>query len=645
MKRSAWSPRAVTVLRRGAAVAAAALLAVLPASAVPATAVPASTAAGTAPARDEIYRELGVADQPVDYVVLVDTSGSMAAKGRYSTVRSTLRTFLGGLSRADHVALITFDDRPEERYIGAAGDAAKIVSRLPKAPDPSGGTDLGAAVDQALRELERTDAADVASVVLLTDGRHDPPRGSRYPRSSGAPWDKLRQRAQALSRRTELAGYALPLGSGATGADLLGKVVQDTVVLRPDSIQDLSAYLERAGDSTRARSAARLLATDTGKGVTASWTDTGVRDLTDGSATASVTFRSATRHVPLTVSGVRVSADGVRVGVTGVPGRLTLKPGESRKYTVRLDGGPRASGLPYRRTEDAGAALRVSGTVSSTWQRALTPDVDLKIPDGVGVTGDPMAVRAEVGSAYFLPSVFVALAAALVLGWLWWRSVNRPPLQGVLTAVPVFGVEIPDRIALAGRRVGFRSRGGGQGTVHGRRRRTADGPRVDLLIRYTPAGASGRPDLVTCGPGGQVVLGGLSFTHFPNEPASGPGAGTAPGVDAGPGVGFGPGPGPSPGFGPGPGPSPGFGPGPGPSPGFGPGPGPGAGFGPGPGPSPGFGLGAGPRPGTGPGPGFGAAPAPGPAHPGPNPNPNPHPGPNPNPNPGPGPAAPGTGWS
>ncbi|MCT9075996.1 vWA domain-containing protein [Streptomyces fulvoviolaceus] len=518
MKRSAWSPRAVTVLRRGAAVAAAALLAVLPATAVPAT------AAGTAPTRDEIYRELGVADQPVDYVVLVDTSGSMAAKGRYSTVRSTLRTFLGGLSSADHVALITFDDRPEERYIGSAGDAAKIVSRLPKAPNPSGGTDIGAALNQALRELERSDAADIASVVLLTDGKHDPPRGSDYPKSSGASWDKLRKRAEALGERTELAGYALPLGSGATGANLLGKVVEDTLVLRPDSIQDLSAYLERAGDSTRARSAAQLLATDRGKGVAMSWTDTGVRDLTDGSATASVTFRSATRYVPLTVSGVRVSADGVPLDVTGVPGRLTLKPGESRKYTVRLDGGPRAGGLPYRRTEDGEAALRVSGEVSASWQRALAPDVDLRTPDAVDVTGGPLAVRAEVGSAYFLPAVFSALAAALVLGWLWWRSVNRPPLQGVLTAVPVFGVEIPDRIALSGRRVGFRPRGGGQGTVHGRRRRTADGPRVDLLIRYTPDGASGRPDQVTCGPGSKAVLGGLSFTHLPPEPATGPGA-------------------------------------------------------------------------------------------------------------------------
>ncbi|MGW9430015.1 vWA domain-containing protein [Streptomyces decoyicus] len=381
MKRSACSPRAATALRRGAAVAAA-LLAVLSASAVPATASPefptppGQGGSPSVPTRDEIYQELGVADQSVDYVVLVDTSGSMKAKGRYDTVRSTLRTFLGGLARTDHVALITFDDRPEARYIGSAGDPAKIVARLPKAPDPAGGTDLGAALDQGLRELERTDAARVASVVMLTDGRHDPPAKTGYPTSSGAAWDALRKRAEALGKRTELAGYAVPLGSGATGADRLGAVVENTLVLRPGSIQDLGAYLQRAGDSTRARSAARLLAEDRGKGVTASWKAAGVHDLTDGPATAFVTFRSATAHVPLTVSGARVSVDGVPLGVTGVPKRLTLEPGESRTYDVRLDGGPQAGGLPYRRTEAGSAALRVSGQVSSPWQRALAPEVD-----------------------------------------------------------------------------------------------------------------------------------------------------------------------------------------------------------------------------------------------------------------------------
>ncbi|MGW9432668.1 hypothetical protein ACWHA1_32635, partial [Streptomyces decoyicus] len=92
-----------------------------------------------------------------------------------------------------------------------------------------------------------------------------------------------------------------------------------------------------------------------------------------------------------------------------------------------------------------------------------------------------------------------------------------------LTAAPVFGEAIPDRIVLSGRRVTFTPHGGGRGTVHGRRRRTADGPRIELLIRYTPDGTSGRPDRVTCGPGARAVVGGLAFTHRPTDAAPGPG--------------------------------------------------------------------------------------------------------------------------
>ncbi|MFG2407739.1 VWA domain-containing protein [Streptomyces brevispora] len=521
MKPFTRSPRATTALRRGAAVTAV-LLAALFAAGVPA-------AAAEGPSREEVYRQLGVAEQPVDYIILVDTSGSMKAKGRYDTVRSTLRTFLGGLTHSDHVALVTFDDRPEARYIGSAGDPAAIVARLPKKPDANGGTDIGAALDQGLRELERDDAASVASVVMLTDGKHQPPRRSAYPKSSGPPWKALRKRADALAQRTELAGYALPLASGSSGADRLGDVVDNTVVLRPGSIQDLGRYLQRAGDSTRARSAAKLLADDQGKGVTASWKPAGVRDVTDGSATASVTFRSATAHVPLTVSDARVSAAGAPLDVSGVPRRLTLEPGESRTYSVRLAGKPGGGG-PFRHTEEASAVLRVSGQVSSPWQKALAPGVDLKVPAAVGATGGPLRVRAEVGSAFLLPGIILVLAAALVLGALRWLSVNRPALTGVLTAAPVFANAIPQRFPLTGRRVTFRPHGGGHGTVHGRRRRTAQGPRVDLLIRYVPDGATGRPDRVVCAPGARAVVGGLAFTHRLDSPTpAGPGfAGVRP---------------------------------------------------------------------------------------------------------------------
>lgn len=285
------APRFARVARVGAALVTAVLLAAPPAAARATTTDP-------APSRSEVYQALGLNDQPADYVVLVDTSGSMNQDGRYDTVRSTLGSFLNGMSPKDHVALFTFDSRPQPRYIGSAGDSAAITARLPAAPDPAGDTDIGAALDAALTELERDQASAVASVVLLTDGEHHPVAGSGYPDSTGPAWTALRGRAQALAGRTELAGYALPLGNGATGAGLLGDVVKNTTVLRPESIQDLGSYLARAGERTQTRKAQLLLAGDVGQGVTAEWQDAGRSDLTDGSATAKLTLRSTSRHVP-----------------------------------------------------------------------------------------------------------------------------------------------------------------------------------------------------------------------------------------------------------------------------------------------------------------------------------------------------------
>jgi Mg-chelatase subunit ChlD len=496
-----------------AAVVAAAVLALVPFTA------PAARA-DTAPSRAEIYRALGLGDQPADYVMLVDTSGSMANDGKYDTVRSTLRPFLDGLSAKDHVALFTFDSRPEPRYIGSAGDTGAIMARLPKSPDPEGETDIGAALNSALGELERSDASGIASVVLITDGVHHPPAGSAYPKSAGPAWTALHRRAQAVAQHTELAGYALPLGTGATGADLLGDVVDNATVLRPDSIQDLRGYLARAGTGTQARKARLLLADDVGMGITATWTPSARQDITDGSVTATVTLRSATRHVPLSVRDLSVSVPGQSLRVTGVPSTVTLQPGRSTTFPVRLHGKLSAGPLPYRRTEDTAARLKVSGRVTSDWEQVLAPDVALKVPREVRVTGAALPLRATVGSAVLLPAVGAGLLVVVLVFWLAWRRTHRPRLRGELLLEPVFGGQPPDRIALSGRRVALRPRFlGGQGSVRGRRRATDGGPQVDLLIRYTPDGSADRRSGATCGPGGHVVVGGVSFTHVPEQRA------------------------------------------------------------------------------------------------------------------------------
>ncbi|MEU9166303.1 VWA domain-containing protein [Streptomyces sp. NPDC048420] len=502
---------------RGLARAAVAVLALLAAASL---GVPAATA-DTTPTRADVYTALGLDDQPADYAVLVDTSGSMTDEGRYDTVRTALGLFLDGLSSEDHVALFTFDSTPEPRYIGAAGDTDRILSTLPDTPDENGATDIGSALDSALGELERSDAVEVASVVLLTDGAHSPPDGSPYPDSTGPAWNALHERARALGERgTELAGYALPLEDGATGADLLGDVIDDATVLRPDSVEDLGGYLERAGDGTRLRKAGLVLAGDVGKGISATWTDRRRRDLTAGDATAEITLTSTTRHVPLTVRGLHVSVSGEPVRISGLPATLTLDPGQTRTFPVRLRGTLSDGPVPYLRDRDTDVPLRVSGRVSSAWEQALAPDVRLKVPREVRTTGAALPLHATVGSAVLLPGLIGAVVAVLLIRWLTWRRTHRPRLRGELLLTPVYGGQLPDRIPLRGRRVQLRPQAiGGRGSVHGRRRSTEGGPRVDLLIRYTPDGTSRRQSDATCGPGGQVVVNGVSFTYLTQEPA------------------------------------------------------------------------------------------------------------------------------
>ncbi|MEE1784533.1 VWA domain-containing protein [Streptomyces sp. SP17BM10] len=468
------------------------------------------------PTRAEVYQALGLEHQPADYVILVDTSPSMTQQGRYETVRQTLQTFLSGLTGADHVALYTFDTTVIARYIGAAGDPVGILSRLPAAPGPNGDTDIGAALNAALGELERGDALPIASVVLMTDGENAPAAGSAYPVATTAAWTAaLHARAAKLAGHTDLVGYALPLATGATGAQLLSQVVTDTRELVPGSIQDLGSYLQRAGDDTRLRQARAVLAPDLGQGVTVSWSGPQTLDLGTGEATGTLSFTSRAARLPLSVDSIAVSVAGRPFTVSGLPSSLILSPKSTQdipvRITGRLDGGP----LTPRHVEHAGVALKVTGTVGSPWQPALAPDLPLDIPPTLRPAELPVGVSGQVGSAATLPLLIgVPLLVLLVLVLAWVR-VYRPALDGVLLIEPAFGEQIPEHVPLTGRRVRLRPALGGAGRVRGRRRVSERGARIDLRIRYSPDGSQARASSVTCAPGSRVVAAGTAFVYRP----------------------------------------------------------------------------------------------------------------------------------
>ncbi|MFJ5029593.1 VWA domain-containing protein [Streptomyces sp. NPDC088560] len=528
--------RAGSVHRAAVALAALVLtaLAVAPSGAAPAAAGTAPAAPG--PSRAAIYSALGLEQVSADYVVLVDVSGSMMDKGRYSSVRSALLPFLKGLSPQDYVALFTFGNTAETVYLGHPSDPKAVIGRLPAQAGPSGvHTDIGAALDRGLAELERPDAADVGSVVMFTDGRHDPPEGSRYPKASGPAWDALRSRAEKLAGRHELAAYSLPLATDESGTAQLSRVVPDTTELRPDSVQNLAGYLGRAAEQARARKAARLIAQDAGRGVTATLSPAGTLELGRGGAAAILTLTATTKRLPLTVTGLGASVTGQPLTVTGLPDRVTLEPGAARRFAVQVRGRPDAGLLPVRRTWRAEVGLTVHGRVTTPWAATLD-DVRFDVPAAVDGPATGLRLRTEVGSPLALPLLTGVPLAVLLAALLLWLRRNRAALSGRLVLSPALGGGPQDHIVLRGRQLTLApARIGGRGRVYGRRFRAADGTRgIALQLRYSPDGTPARSADAVCRPGDSVVINGISFAYLadsggPPAPPAASGAGAQPG--------------------------------------------------------------------------------------------------------------------
>jgi Mg-chelatase subunit ChlD len=484
------------------------------------TPVPAAVAAEATdePSRDEVYQDLGLAELPADYVILVDVSGSMGKNGRYDPVRSALRPFLESLSPEDYVALFTFGDDARAIYLGSPADPAGILARLPASiTDAKVKTDIGAGLERGLTELERPDAAEIGSVVMFTDGKHLPARESVYRDVDGPAWDALAERGEALAEEHELAAYSLPLTTKEAGTEQLGEVIANTTELRPESVENLEEYLGRAAERVRARKAALLLREDEGNGVAAEWSTAGPLDLDDGPVPATLRLTATTTRVPVTVTGLAASLDGEPVTVGGLPEEVFLAAGESREFEVLVEGSLGAGPLPVRRTRETGADLTVGGSVGSPWEVVLD-DQEFGLAPAVEVAEREVRLRAEVGSPLALPLLIGVPLAVLLAGWLLWLHRNRVPLRGLLLVTRALGEGPQDRVQLSGRRVALNPpMVGGSGSVHGRRHRSAAGvPGVALHIRYSPDGTADRSATAVCRPGDQIMINGVTFSHQPH---------------------------------------------------------------------------------------------------------------------------------
>lgn len=493
-----------------------------------------AAAADTPVTRDDVYRALKVDEVPAAYVVLVDVSSSMQDKGPdgvplYTTVKRRLADFLGSLTPADQVAVVTFGRATSVVHPMSAADrtGGLFDGELPRSAEETA-SDHGAALNAAADQLERS-TAPVGAVLLLTDGAVNAP-GSPYGRLGSPAWQQLKKRYAALGADHKIMGYGLPLAEGTRVSDVLGGAFGAPRIL-PVAPAALGSQLSAAKDQVRTQKALSVLRAERDDTVAVSVSGEGVSQGGPGHAgvrtgsgtggrsrTVEVTLESRAAHVPLTV---RLTGDGgsggPRLAQAGPAGPVTLLPGEKKtvRMTLTWHQDPVFSLVPGSRDFQARVDLRAE--VSSPW----TPVIRGSLGDTRFSAGEPVVTDVELSGSvpgrtpgWLYPLVLLVLLLGAAAGRRYYKRRN-PLLSGVLVVTDLRSGS-RQSIPLRGRQVAQETDAGqvrAQVTVRGRQ----DAGRLVLLLRCErdsprPGGERLR-DTGTCELGKSTVLCGIGFSH------------------------------------------------------------------------------------------------------------------------------------
>jgi hypothetical protein len=477
---------------------------------------PAGTAATTPTTPEQMINAVGVGDVAIDYEIVLDTSHSMLRDGRYATVTKALKRFLTGLRPIDHVSIIGFDVTAQRIYEGDPQGAADL-----RLPTPGAlGTDLGAGLQQAISDLERTDAAPAAGVVLLTDGIINAP-GSRYAALGSRAWVDLAKRVEELPHDHHVKGFALPLTT-SVGAQGLAEVFPDTVVWQEDPSR-LFQSLARVTQQLRATTAADRLTADAARGLTVRWpAGNRPRRLADGRAEVEVTLTSNTQILPLRVRVLAVTPEGFPATVTGLPRSVDLAPGQTVTVKGRLTI-PTGSHFSVGRRE-TGFAGRLSfrGGADSPW-RPLATQLGANVTVPALVSTQEVSGTTLSGLSWWIFAALGAVALLLLLAAVRAR-LRGPRLTGT---IEVDSVDEEHTIELGRRRrlvlagddlLGLPGRCELRGTRQwqderaGEREDARDGT-PSLQIRYS--GGAVRDITRTVHPGDRTEIGGVGLRYRP----------------------------------------------------------------------------------------------------------------------------------
>jgi von Willebrand factor type A domain len=503
---------------------------------IPATA----TAADTVTPAD-IVSALNLQQVPVSYVVLVDVSGSMLADGLFSVIQSDFPDLVGQFGPKDSVAVDTFGDEPEVLRalapVDQAPDPAQALDGV--TVDPNADTDTGGALQLAYNQLDASPLPQVGVVLLLTDGKPDPPQSSLYymaginSKSSSTdlgnaiaksgPWKALRQNYADLSQRMTLLGSGLALESGLDLSPVVDFVFPNAFVDDQPQVPTLHSFVQQAQTAAQTSEAANLLQADSGLGVSAqitpaagpSWQGYPVGS---GTATATVTFTDAGAHVPLQITNAQISSSG-SLGVTasGLPPTITVTPGDPASYPVTLGWQSPDAATLFGGKQTVAAKLQVTGSVSAPWSTTIVSAFDKHYQVGT-LTGSSVTLGGTVNGSINVGEWLLLVLALLVLaaaGTLRYLSTHKK-LSGWIEIGAGSGFlskQLPDSRRAD---LGLVTVGSETARVRVRSARRKRGGEPAFQIRCAPQGvrlpsASGRCEWA----GSLILAGSWQFQHRP----------------------------------------------------------------------------------------------------------------------------------
>ncbi len=393
---------------------------------------------------DDLEKAFSIDDLRSDFVVVIDSSGSMAdgSNPLFPQVRNAYKSLVDALPIGNRLSVITFDSTPTVVFDAAISrkNQAAAQSALDRIV-PAGGTDLGSAISNALNKLERADAAQLATLIFMTDGEQH--AGGQYADVNGGGWRALTRRAGEFekSRPSRLAVRAIGLSDGGRrGAELVKSVfaTSDTEIVQLPSDQ-LRAYLAAEAAKARRRSLIAAI-TDELRSHPIKATLT-----TDGTLTSNVkvkvTLRSSLEHLGVDVDLKRVVAvdnrqRSVRSSIVGGSRTIHLPPAGSADFEVVVKpevSTPDFFELPPERREEIDVTLRFSESAHAAPTELL--EQTLRIDTDVAVTQpDTFTAGRTLGKSWFwfITQILLSVLALLLAFYVWWRWIKLPPLTGQL---------------------------------------------------------------------------------------------------------------------------------------------------------------------------------------------------------------------